>query len=46
MKLLYGTGNPAKFSAMEERLKGLEIELISLKDLKEERGAVIPQAPE
>lgn len=46
MKLLYGTGNPAKFSAMEERLKGLEIELISLKDLKEERGAVIPQVSE
>ena len=46
MKLLYGTGNPAKFSAMEERLKGLELELISLKDLKEERGAVIPQVPE
>ena len=33
MKLLYGTGNPAKLDAMRHRLAGLEIELIGLKDL-------------
>ncbi len=33
MKLLYGTGNQAKLSAMEERMKILGIELIGLKDL-------------
>lgn len=33
MKLLYGTGNPAKLAAMRRRLGNLEIELIGLKDL-------------
>ena len=33
MKLLYGTGNPAKLDAMRHRLAGLGIELIGLKDL-------------
>ncbi len=33
MKLLYGTGNPAKIAAMQRRLEGLGIELIGLKDL-------------
>lgn len=33
IKLLYGTGNPAKLSAMQKRLKELGIELIRLKDL-------------
>ena len=45
MKLLYGTGNPAKFYAMERRLENLGIELISLNDLKAE-GISIPQVPE
>lgn len=36
MKLLYGTGNPAKLEAMKERLKILGIELIGLRDLKRE----------
>lgn len=45
MKLLYGTGNPAKFDAMKNRLEHLEIELISLNDLKAE-GRVIPNVPE
>lgn len=45
MKLLYGTGNPAKFYAMERRLENLGIELISLNDLKAE-GITIPQVPE
>ena len=31
MKLLYGTGNPAKLDAMRHRLAGLGIELIGLK---------------
>lgn len=33
MKLLYGTGNPAKLASMRRRLEKLEIELIGLKDL-------------
>ena len=41
MKILYGTGNPAKFTAMQSRLEKLDIKLISLNDLKAE-GAVIP----
>lgn len=45
MKLLYGTGNAAKLSAMKHRLEKLDIELIGLNDLKEE-GAVIPAVPE
>ena len=46
MKILYGTGNPAKLSAMKTRLECLnkkyDIELIGLKDLDTE----IPQVPE
>ncbi|MDE6363235.1 MAG: hypothetical protein K2L86_03055 [Lachnospiraceae bacterium] len=46
MKLLYGTSNPAKLSAMKIRLDSLakiyDIELIGLKDLNLE----IPQVPE
>lgn len=46
MKILYGTGNPAKLSAMKTRLECLDkkydIELIDLKDLDTE----IPQVPE
>lgn len=45
MKLLYGTGNPAKLSAMKRRLEIKGIELIGLHDLKAE-GAVIPAVPE
>lgn len=33
MKLLYGTGNPAKLEAMRRRLALFDIELIGLKDL-------------
>ena len=36
MKLLYGTGNPAKISAMRQRLKELDIELTGLEDMKEQ----------
>ena len=46
MKILYGTGNPAKLSSMKNRLKSLsdqyDLELISLKDLETEA----PQVPE
>jgi len=47
MKILYGTRNPAKLSAMKKRLEILnqkfdKIEIISLKDLNTE----IPQVPE
>lgn len=45
MKLLYGTGNPAKLSAMKQRLEKLDIEVIGLNDLKEE-GITIPKVPE
>ncbi len=45
MKLLYGTGNPAKLDAMKRRLEKLGIELIGLHDLKAE-GATIPVVPE
>lgn len=36
MKLLYGTGNPAKLTSMQHRLASLDIELIGLKDLNRE----------
>lgn len=42
IKLLYGTGNPAKLSAMKKRLEGLDVELFGLKDLEAE----IPYVPE
>lgn len=45
MRLLYGTGNPAKLDAMKRRLEKLGIELIGLHDLKAE-GAMIPAVPE
>ena len=45
MKLLYGTGNPAKISAMRQRLKELDIELAGLEDMKAQ-GYEIPAAPE
>lgn len=45
MKLLFGTGNQAKLSAMKSRLKKIGIELIGLNDLKAE-GKEIPQVAE
>lgn len=45
MKLLYGTGNPAKAAAMQNRIAGLGIELISLQDLRAQ-GMEIPNVPE
>ena len=45
MKILYGTGNPAKLSSMKHRLEKLDIELMGLIDLKTE-GIAIPEVPE
>ncbi|MDE6601358.1 MAG: hypothetical protein K2K90_04185 [Lachnospiraceae bacterium] len=45
MKLLYGTGNPAKLEAMKIRLERLDIELLGLQDLAAE-GKIIPKVPE
>ncbi|MDO4303128.1 MAG: non-canonical purine NTP pyrophosphatase [Bacillota bacterium] len=42
MKLLYGTGNPAKIAAMKRRLSELDIEIIGLRDL----GKDIPKVVE
>ena len=42
IKLLYGTGNPAKLNAMKKRLSGLGIMLVGLKDL----GCEIPEVVE
>lgn len=45
MKLLYATGNPAKFAAMKRRLEPLGIELYSLNDMKQ-KGMHVPQVEE
>lgn len=45
MKLLYGTGNLAKLSAMRNRLEQLDIELIGLNDLRVE-GKIVPKVIE
>lgn len=45
MKILYATGNPAKFASMKRRLEPLGIELYSLKEL-EAAGMNIPQVEE
>lgn len=45
MKILYGTGNPAKLLVMRHRLEKLGIELIGLMDMKEE-GIAIPDVLE
>ena len=42
MKLVYGTGNPAKLEAMRRRLAGLDFEIAGLKDMEKEA----PQVPE
>ena len=41
MKVLFGTGNPAKFAAMSRRLKGIGVELIGLKDMKENLPEIV-----
>ena len=42
MRLIFGTGNPAKLSAMNKRLSGFDLEIVGLKDLNIE----IPEVPE
>lgn len=42
MKLLYGTGNPAKLQAMRRRLQGMELEIAGLKDMEKKA----PDVPE
>ena len=42
MKILYGTGNPAKLISMKHRLADMDIELIGLNDLEME----VPAVPE
>lgn len=42
LKLLYGTGNPAKLEAMRRRLESLDIIVIGLKEL----NTAIPEVPE
>lgn len=42
MKLLYGTGNPAKLADMQKWLRDLNFEILSLRDMKGE----IPRVPE
>lgn len=41
MKILYGTGNPAKLDSMRRRLSSLGIELIGLKDIDMEIPSVV-----
>ena len=45
MKLLYGTGNPAKLAAMQTRLQNLDIELTGLGGLRS-KGISFPHVPE
>ena len=45
MKILYGTGNPAKLESMRSRIENLDIELIGLNELKAE-GHMIPNIQE
>lgn len=40
MKVLYGTTNPAKIQYMKEFLKGLDIEIVGLKDVNLDIGSV------
>ena len=42
MKLIYGTGNPAKLASMRRRLGGLKVEIMGLKDIDKE----IPEVTE
>ena len=45
MKIIYGTGNPAKLCAMKHRLQDLNIELIGLREVQAQ-GVEIPDVPE
>ncbi len=41
MRLLYGTGNPAKISSMRKKLSELDIEMIGLRDLNLEIPEIV-----
>lgn len=36
MRILYGTGNPAKLAAMRRRLSGMELEILGIQDMAEQ----------
>lgn len=42
MRIVYGTGNPAKLSGMKKALEGLDIELVGI----QETGILLPKANE
>ncbi len=42
MKIVYGTGNPAKLSGMKKTLEGLDLELVGI----QETGILLPKAEE
>lgn len=46
MKLLYGTGNPAKLEAMRREVRGLPVEIIDLKQAAGETGLEPPLVEE
>lgn len=46
MKLIYGTGNPAKLKYMERALKDLPIEISGVTEAAAEKGITIPQIEE
>ena len=43
MKILYGTGNPAKLASMRRRVSALGIELIGLKDIPEKIPDIVEE---
>lgn len=46
MKLIYGTGNPAKLKTMKEMLRGMPLELGGLKEAAAAAGAQLPEVDE
>lgn len=46
MKLIYGTGNPAKLAYMKRVLQGLPFEVVSLTEAAEEKVVVLPDIQE
>lgn len=46
MKLIYGTGNPAKLKTMKEMLRDMPVELAGLREAAAAAGAVLPEVDE
>lgn len=46
MKIIYGTGNPAKLKTMKEMLRGMPLELDGLKEAAAAAGAELPEVDE